>query len=162
MSCKELTHWKGLWCWEGMGAGGQGDDRGWDGWMASLTWWTWVWVKSGSWVMYREAWLAMIHGVAKSWTQLSDWTELNWMAVSLKSLCNCWSETSRASQVKSKTGPHKWRARKIQTKRQLTIDWYAGGLIRKGTYIQALSWAAAWQIDHHPCLSESWEFIQRP
>ena len=35
--CKELTHWKRPWCWEGLGAGGKGDDRGWDGWMASLT-----------------------------------------------------------------------------------------------------------------------------
>ena len=48
-SCKELTHWKRLWCWEGLGAGGEGNDRGWDGWMASLTRWTWVWVNSGSW-----------------------------------------------------------------------------------------------------------------
>ena len=40
---------KRLWCWEGLGAGGKGDDRGWDGWMASLTWWTWVSVNSGSW-----------------------------------------------------------------------------------------------------------------
>ena len=37
------------WCWEGLGAGGEGDDRGWDSWMASLTRWTWVWVNSGSW-----------------------------------------------------------------------------------------------------------------
>ena len=37
------------WCWEGLGAGGEGDDRGWDGWMASLTRWTWGWVNSGSW-----------------------------------------------------------------------------------------------------------------
>ena len=36
-------------CWEGLGAGGEGDDSGWDGWMASLTRWTWVWVDSGSW-----------------------------------------------------------------------------------------------------------------
>ena len=48
-SCKELTHWKGLWCWEGLGARGEGDDREWDGWMASLTQWTWVWVNSRSW-----------------------------------------------------------------------------------------------------------------
>ena len=48
-SCEELTHWKRPWCWEGLGAGGEGDDRGWDGWMASLTGWTWVWVNSGSW-----------------------------------------------------------------------------------------------------------------
>ena len=37
------------WCWEGLGARGEGDDRGWDGWMALLTQWTWVWVNSGSW-----------------------------------------------------------------------------------------------------------------
>jgi len=47
--CKELTHWKRLWCWEGLGAGGEGGDRGWDGCMASLTRWTWVWVNSGGW-----------------------------------------------------------------------------------------------------------------
>ena len=47
--CKELTHWKRPWCWERLKAGGQGDDRGWDGWMASPTWWTWVWVNSRSW-----------------------------------------------------------------------------------------------------------------
>ena len=37
--CEELTHWKRLWCWEGLRAGGEGDDRGWDGWMASLVGW---------------------------------------------------------------------------------------------------------------------------
>ena len=37
------------WCWEGLGAGGEGDDLGWDGWMVSRTRWTWVWVNSGSW-----------------------------------------------------------------------------------------------------------------
>ena len=47
--CEELTHWKRPWCWERLQAGGEGDDRGWDGWMASLTQWTWVWVSSGSW-----------------------------------------------------------------------------------------------------------------
>ena len=45
----ELTHWKRPWCWEGLGAGGEGDDRGWDGWMASPTQWTRIWVDSGSW-----------------------------------------------------------------------------------------------------------------
>ena len=41
--------WKRPWCWEGLEAGGEGDDRGWDGRMASLTWWTWVWTSSRSW-----------------------------------------------------------------------------------------------------------------
>ena len=48
-SCGELTHCKRLWCWEGLGARGEGDDRGWDDWMASRTQWTRVWVNSGSW-----------------------------------------------------------------------------------------------------------------
>ena len=48
-SCEEPTHWKRPWCWERLKAGGEGDDRGWDGWMASPTRWTWVWVSSGSW-----------------------------------------------------------------------------------------------------------------
>ena len=47
--CEELTHLKRLWWWEGLRAGGEGDDRGWDGWLASPTQCTWVWVNSGSW-----------------------------------------------------------------------------------------------------------------
>ena len=47
--CEELTHWKRPWSWERLKTGGEGDDRGWDGFMASLTQWTWVWVNSGSW-----------------------------------------------------------------------------------------------------------------
>ena len=75
--CEELTHWKRPWCWEGLGAGGEGADRGWDGWMASLTQWTWVWVNSRSW------WWTGRPGVLwfmrlQSRTQLSEWTELNW------------------------------------------------------------------------------------
>ena len=48
--CEELTHWKRPWYWERLKAGGEGDDRGWDGLMVSLTQWTWVWVNSGSWL----------------------------------------------------------------------------------------------------------------
>ena len=47
--CRELTHLKRPWCWERLRAGGEGDNRGWDGWMASPTQWIWVWVDSGSW-----------------------------------------------------------------------------------------------------------------
>ena len=47
--CEELTQWKRPWHWEILKAGGEGDDRGWDVWMVSLTRWTWVWVNSGSW-----------------------------------------------------------------------------------------------------------------
>ena len=75
-SCAELTHWKRPRCWEGLGAGGEGDDRGWDGWMASLIRWTWVWVNSRSW------WWTGRPGVLRfMWSQRvrHDWaTELNW------------------------------------------------------------------------------------
>ena len=47
--CKDLTHWKKPWCWERLKAGREGDDREWNGWMASLTRRTWVWASSGSW-----------------------------------------------------------------------------------------------------------------
>ena len=74
-SCEELTHWKRLWCWEGLGEEGEGDDRGWDGWMASPTQWTWVWVNSRSW------WWAGRPGVLRfmeSQRVGHDWvTELN-------------------------------------------------------------------------------------
>ena len=47
--CKELTHLKRPQCWEKLKVGGEGDNRGWDDWMASLTQWKWVWVNSRSW-----------------------------------------------------------------------------------------------------------------
>ena len=46
--CKELTRWKRPWCWERLKAAGEADNRGWDGWMTSLTQWIWVWESSGS------------------------------------------------------------------------------------------------------------------
>ena len=54
--CKELTPWNRPWCWERLKAGGEGDDRGWHGWMgSSLTRWTWVWASSGSWWWTRKS-----------------------------------------------------------------------------------------------------------
>ena len=47
--CEEVTHWKRPWCWERLKVGREGNDRGWDGWMVLLNWWTWVWASSGSW-----------------------------------------------------------------------------------------------------------------
>ena len=88
--CKELTHLKRPWCWERLRAGGEGDDRGWDGWMASPTRWTWVWVDSGSWWWTGRAGVLRFLG-SQSWTWLSNWTELNWATRSPGNSCAHWS-----------------------------------------------------------------------
>ena len=76
-SCEELTHWKRPWCWEGSGAGGEEDDRGWDGWMASLTRWTWVWINSRSWWWTGRPGVLQFMGsqrVGHDWaTELNHW-----------------------------------------------------------------------------------------
>ena len=72
---KKLTYWKRPF-WERLTAGGEGDDRAWDGWMASPTEWIWVWVNSGSWWWTGRP---GVHGVAESdTTEWLNWTELNW------------------------------------------------------------------------------------
>ena len=74
--CKELTHLKRPWCWERLRAGGEGDDKGWDGWMASPTQWIWVWVDSGSWWWTGRPGVLQSMGLQRvrpRWT-----TELNW------------------------------------------------------------------------------------
>ena len=74
--CEELTLLKWPWCWERLKVGGEGDDRGWDGWMASLTQWTWVWVNSGSWWWTGRPGLLQFMGSQRAG---HDWvTELNW------------------------------------------------------------------------------------
>ena len=74
--CKELTHLKRSWCLERLKVGGEGDDSGWDGWMASLTQWTWVWVNSRNW------WWTGRPGMLQSMGSQRvghDWvTEQNW------------------------------------------------------------------------------------
>ena len=73
--CEEQTRQKRPWCWERLKAG-EGDNRGQDTWMASLTQWTWVWVNSGSW-----QWTGKPGVLQSMWSQgvRHDWvTELNW------------------------------------------------------------------------------------
>ena len=75
--CKELTCWKRLWCWERLKRGGEGDDRGWDGWMASLTRWMWVWVSSGSWWWTGKP--GMLQSMGSHRFEHDSATELNWI-----------------------------------------------------------------------------------
>ena len=94
--------WKSPWCWERLRAGGERDDRGWDGWMASLTWWTWVWVNSGSWWWTgRPGALRFMgsQGVGHDWV-----TELNW---SLNKVWKCISSVQFSySVVSDSLRPH--------------------------------------------------------
>ena len=77
--CEELTHLKRPWCWERLRAGGEGNDRGWDGWMASPTQWTWVWVDSESWWWTGRPGMLQFMGLQRV---RQDWaTELNWCAI---------------------------------------------------------------------------------
>ena len=75
-SCEQLTHWKRLWCLEELGAGGEGVNRGWDGWMESPAPWTWVWVNSGGWWWIGRPGVLRFMGLQRVG---NDWaTELNW------------------------------------------------------------------------------------
>ena len=76
--CEELTHWKRPWCWERLRAGGEGDDREWNGWMASPTRWTWVWVNYRSWWWTGKPGVLQFMGLQR--VGLCDWTQLRIIA----------------------------------------------------------------------------------
>ena len=74
--CDELTHWKSPWFWERLKVGGEGDNTGWDGWMASLMQWRWVWVSSRNWWWTGKPGMLQSMGLQ---TVGHDWaTKLNW------------------------------------------------------------------------------------
>ena len=94
--CKELTHLKRPWCWARLKAGGEGNDRGWDGWMASLTRWIWVWASSRSWWWTARSGMLQSLGsqrVGHDWATELNWTEINvktniaWEKSQLEKLC---------------------------------------------------------------------------
>ena len=75
----ELTHLKRPWCWERLRAGGEGDNGGWDSWMASLTWWTWVWASFGSWWGTGRSSVLQSMGLQRighGWVTELNWTEM--------------------------------------------------------------------------------------
>ena len=103
---KKLTHWKRPWFWERLKVGREGDNRGWDGWMASLTQWTWVWVNSGSW------WWAgrplMLHSmgsqrVRHDWATELNWSELNLLNVGVPLIFPNWVTEGKATRPEHKT-----------------------------------------------------------
>ena len=73
---KSWLIWKDPWSWERLKAGGEGDDRGWDSWMASPTQWAWVWVSSGSWWWTGKP--GILQSIRSQRVQHNWATELNW------------------------------------------------------------------------------------
>ena len=101
--CTEPTHLKRPWCWKRLKAGGEGDDRAWDGWVASLAQWTWVWASSGSW------WWTGRPGVLQSMgCKESDTSErLNWTPNdSISKLLNTYCMTNIVLYIYTHT--HTW------------------------------------------------------
>ena len=99
--CEELTHWKRPWSWERLKAGGEGDNRGWDGWMASPTQWTWVWVNSGSWWWTGRPGMLQSMGSQRvghdrDWTELS---EFHFHFLFKASLCSRWEDNLSFSNL---------------------------------------------------------------
>ena len=69
--CEELTHLKRPWCWERLKAGGEGDDKGWDGWMASLTQWAWLCASSGR--CWRTGKLCVLQSMGLNELDMTEW-----------------------------------------------------------------------------------------
>ena len=96
---------KRAWCWEGLGAGGEGDDRGWDGWMASPTRWTWVWVNSRNWWWTGRPGVLRFMGLQRvrhDWATEMNWTELKslqWILGTYSSLSLDFFFTGQANLV---------------------------------------------------------------
>ena len=124
----------------GLGAGGEGDDRGWDGWMASPTQWTWVWVNSGSWWWTGRTGMLRFMGsqrVGHDWATELNWTELNWWPATLKKTnknqySGCWPSPFSV--------PTRGEKRRIQ--RELFIK-------------QSLTVSLLWWV---PCCSGQWGY----
>ena len=125
-SCEELTHWKRLWCWEGLGAGGEGDDRGWDCWMASLTPWTWVSVNSGSWWWTGRPGVLRFMGSERVG---HDWaTDLIWSDLIIQTSGLTWGSRNElwgwhGKLLNSSWGNHGKVPKKVESKVESGVPW---------------------------------------
>ena len=104
---------------------GEGDTRGWDGWMASLTQWTWVWASSGSWWWTGKPCVLQFMG-SQSWTWLRDWIELNWTVC----ICLLYIHMHKSSEE---------RTRYILKGLPWWLRWWSICLMQQ-TQVQSLGW----------------------
>ena len=80
--CEQPTHWKRPWCWERLKAEGREGDRGWDGWTASVTPWTWTWANSGRWWGTGST---AVHGAATIRMLFGNWTTATILTIIISS-----------------------------------------------------------------------------
>ena len=120
--CKELTHWKRPWCQERLKVGGEGDDRGWDGWMASMTQWTWVWVNSKSWWWTGRPDVLQSMGSQRVRHGWSGCTELSVNTQKNKNLCFFAFFYSLKKKTKNRKGPQRWVST-VPAQKKLTNWW---------------------------------------
>ena len=124
--CEELTHWKRPWCWERLKAGGEGDDRGWDIWMASPTRWTQVWANSRRWWRTGKPGVLQSTGsqrVEHNWA--TELTERNWgnTWVNIQVHCN-WTEghnSTRWRRSENKVWTMGKRRTRLSTREQISL-----------------------------------------
>ena len=125
--CEEPTHWKRPWCLERLKVRGEGSDRGWGGWMVSLTQWTWVWVNSES----CSSWY-------HSQTWLSDWTTTN-IPLQVLNHTNFWPLTlfERSSGWRSEMRhPVLWKTGRTDLQIDIFRSWFYDPNSRFSSYLE--------------------------
>ena len=105
--CKEQTHWKRPWCWERVKAGREGDNRGWEGWMASQTQRTWVWASSGRW--WRTGKPGMLQSVGSQRVR-HNWATEQQPLPQLKGLVMSTQGPPQDEMAESDKWPSNWKA----------------------------------------------------
>ena len=120
-------------CWERLKVEGERDDGGWDGWMASLTQWTWVSSSSRIWRWTGKPVMLQFMGVTKSQTLMSDWTEPNWhkniSTINYKLSGNTWKKFQQRKTLFKKGSNENCRTEKYNIQNlkphwiDTTVDW---------------------------------------
>ena len=116
--CKEPTHWKRSWCWERLRAGGEGGNKGWDGWMPSLTKWTWVWALGNSEGQGSLACCGPWGRKESDLTWLSDWTTTKMLITGASSMLSkhilTWGWSGASVKLGFEMGKEEWNRKYIR------------------------------------------------
>ena len=147
-SCEELTQWKRPWCWEGLGAGGEGDDWGWDGWMASPTWWIWVWVNSGSlWWTGRPGVLRFMGSERVGTTEQQNWTDgANSKKIKEQAKRRVWGTPDKGISSTEAPRWHQWQQSNLEKMTTCSAVVYLASSLRP-VWVEERKWRDRMQVD---------------